>query len=157
MSSSAAISDRPTVDTFEVGIAGSEQQRREGAKGTLRKPGGKEGRRRGTISCLHILRGVIAGVLDLGCGSGDRGVRQAGSLRYGRLEICATGLVFGVAVDTFEVGFELVRPGRVFVLLPVVVEVFGGYAGGEAAQARGEVEKPNEVGNAEALLALSLV
>jgi hypothetical protein len=57
-------------------------------------------------------------------------------------------LVFGVAVDTFEVGFELVPPGRVFVLLPVVVEVFGGYAGGEAAQARGEVDQAGEVGDA---------
>ena len=107
--------------------------------------------------CLRIVRGVIAGVLDLGCGSGARRLRQAGSLRYSRLEICATGLVFGVAVDTFEVGFELSGPNSVLVFEPGVFDVPGRDACGEATEARGEVEQASDVGDAEMFLALSLV
>ena len=84
-------------------------------------------------------------------------MRQAGSLRYGRLEICATGFVLGVAVDAFEVGFELRGPNSVLVFGPGVFDLLGRDACGKATEARGEVEKASDVGDAEMFLALSLV
>ena len=84
-------------------------------------------------------------------------MRQAGSLRYSRLEICATGLVFGVAVDAFEVGFELSGPNSVLVFGPGVFDVPGRDACGEATEAGGDVEKASDVGDVKMFLAPSLV
>lgn len=61
-----------------------------------------------------------------------------------------------MAVDSFEVGEELGGAELVFVFGPGVLDVLGGDAGGKAAQARGKVEKPGEIGDPEALFAVHL-
>jgi len=62
-----------------------------------------------------------------------------------------------VAVNTLEVGLELSGPKLILVFGPCVLDVFGWDAGGEAAEARGEIKKASEVGDAETFLTPSFV
>ena len=63
----------------------------------------------------------------------------------------------GIAIDAFEVSLELSGPNLILVFGPCVLDVLGGNAGGEAAQARGEIDQAGEVGDAEMFLTLGFV
>ena len=88
------------------------------------------------------------------------------TLTLDRMRVCVTvfaevrffvGRVRRFAVNFADVGQELSGPKLILVFGPGVLDVLGWDAGGEAAEARSEIDNAGEIGNSEAFLALRLV